>query len=35
VRPRGSAWAGNAAYVSTLAKLGVVAKGGSAGGVTG
>jgi hypothetical protein len=35
VRPRGSAWAGNAAYVSTLAKLGVVAPGGSAGGVTG
>lgn len=35
VRPRGSAWAGNAAYVSTLAKLGVVASGGGAGGVTG
>ena len=35
VRPRGSAWAGNAAYVSTLAKLGVLAPGGNAGGVTG
>ncbi|MEI6689546.1 MAG: hypothetical protein WCN97_09355 [Thermoleophilia bacterium] len=35
VRPRGSAWAGNAAYVSTLAKLGVSATGGGAGGVTG
>ena len=35
VRPRGSAWAGNAAYVSTLTKLGVVVPGGSAGGVTG
>ena len=35
VRPRGSTWAGNAAYVSTLAKLGVSATGGGAGGVTG
>ena len=35
VRPRGSTWAGNAAYVSTLAKLGVLAPGGNAGGVTG
>jgi len=34
-RPRGSTWAGNAAYVSTLAKLGVLAPGGNAGGVTG
>ena len=35
VRPRGSTWAGNAAYISTLAKLGVLAPGGKAGGVTG
>ena len=35
VRPRGSAWAGNAAFVSTLAKLSVVAPAGTAGGVTG
>ena len=35
VRPRGSTWAGNAAYISTLAKLGVLAPGGNAGGVTG
>jgi len=35
VRPRGSTWAGNAVYISTLAALGVLTPGGSAGGVTG